>query len=1149
MTLPDGLDPPQALPTPPPLAAEPTGASRVRPGQDMIVPVSAELDAALTMTPRNAVPATFSSGQLVAGRYMIVRFIAPGGMGEVYEAEDVDLGERVALKTIRPELAKDTRAVERFKREVHFARLVTHPNVCRLYEFGHHLVDDGSEVLFLTMELLRGETLTRRLLRTGPLREAEALPLVRQLASALGAAHRAEVVHRDFKSANVMLVPSAEGLRAVITDFGLARTSMPDDGSHPSLTEVGIVVGTPAYMAPEQFEGHEATALADIYAMGVVLYEMMTGRKPFTAKNALVLALKHMNERPPSPREFAPQLSERWEAAILRCLEPVPSRRFASASELIDALDGSAPVSPPAVHRRTWRHGGVAAAAAVALLLAGAGLWAAWPQGKSAVSGAAAAVEGRRSVAILGFRNLAGRPEAGWLSTALSEMLTTELGSGGTLRMISGETVARMKLELRLAQTETLAPDTLEKIGENLGAELVVLGSFLALGEGAGGQLRLDLKVQDSDSGELVATVSRSGTEGELLGLVAAAGQELRHKLGADVASDAAGPEARAQAALPRKAEAVKLYAQGLERLRLFDALGAKELLEKAAAEEPGSAEVQAALAEAWKELGHGTRSREAARRAYELSDGLARETRLLVEARYREAAAEWDRAIEIYRALFDFYPDNIEHGLRLASAQTAAGRGREALGTIEALRALPAPARGDPRVDLAEADAAESLSDFERQRNAAAHAAGRGPALGASLLVARARMSEWWALRNLGLLNEASAASAEAKQISAEAGIRSGVAQALNATATVLRDRGDLSGARVLDEQSLEIFRELGDQRRVTWALNNLGNGLYSAGDLDGALAAFEESLAICREIGDKSGLARALSNSGRVLQQQGKLAAAGARFEESLALRRAIGEQRGIAWALADVAGQRLAEGELAGAKTAYHEALDLFRKLGTRQPLAYVHYLLGQTYEAEGQAERAREEYAESVAIRDELGERGNAAKSRLAIAGLLLERGQLEEAERIAREARQSFEREAMKDEQASASAVLVRVLLARGRLGEARAMVEPLWPLWQKDDNLRVRLAIAGAVARARAASGQARDLADARTVLDEALTAAIEAGLVGEQLELRLALGELEMAADRRGEGRALLEALAEEAAAKRFGRIARLARAAAEAR
>ncbi|MCG8458407.1 MAG: serine/threonine protein kinase, partial [Holophagales bacterium] len=284
----------------------------------------------------------FQPEELVAGRYRIVRFLAQGGTGEAYEAEDQELRQEVALKTVSSEIGHEPAAVERFKREIALARRVTHPNVCRIFDLGQHPHHHrfSEPITFLTMELLQGETLATALRGRARILPEAALPLIRQMAAALDAAHRAHVVHRDFKSENVYLVPE-EGAdpgnlslrRVVVTDFGIARGSDSSDRFAAQVTGLGIV-GTPAYMAPEQVENApEITAAADIYALGVVIYEMVTGCLPFDGGNPLTTAVKRLQEPPPPPHIHVPDLPVWWEKTILRCLERRPEDRFVRAFE------------------------------------------------------------------------------------------------------------------------------------------------------------------------------------------------------------------------------------------------------------------------------------------------------------------------------------------------------------------------------------------------------------------------------------------------------------------------------------------------------------------------------------------------------------------------------------------------------------------------------------------------------------------------------------------------------------------------------------------------------------------------------------------------------------------------------------------------
>ncbi len=292
---------------------------------------------------------TFQPNDLVSGRFKIVRFIGEGGMGEVYEAEDLEIGTRIALKTLRSEIAFQAQIIARFKQEIQLTRLVTHSNVCRTFDVFHHQVPGtastpAKDVTYFTMELLEGETLSLRL-RRGRLSLEESRFLVRQMANALDAAHSVGVIHRDFKPANVILCrppgssQEATRVRAVVTDFGLAQSLLSPGNVSNALTRSGDVVGTLAYMAPEQLEGNPITQAVDIYAFGLVIYEMVCGVRPFSTNTGFGNVVRRLKEPPPSPRTIVPDLPERWESVILRCLEIQPDRRFATAGEVADSLE------------------------------------------------------------------------------------------------------------------------------------------------------------------------------------------------------------------------------------------------------------------------------------------------------------------------------------------------------------------------------------------------------------------------------------------------------------------------------------------------------------------------------------------------------------------------------------------------------------------------------------------------------------------------------------------------------------------------------------------------------------------------------------------------------------------------------------------
>jgi len=317
----------------------------------------------LLRTPSGPPAQVLAEGTVLAGRFELRRFIARGGMGVVYEAEDRMLRARVAVKVL---LGAVPETEERIRREVLLARAVAHPNVCRVYELFAHPCDVG-QLLFLVMELLEGETLIAEIARRGRFRPSEAEPLLRQMAAALGAAHAQGVLHRDFKSSNVLLVPQPDGqTRVVVTDFGVARAVR--EGQR-ALTCTGAYVGTPAYMAPEQAAGSPLGPAADVYALGVVAYEMLTGELPFSDTPQTPEAVRARSAPPDLTGRF-PEFPERWRRALARALAPSAQERCPTPEDFVRLLAGER-IRKVRARRQGFRAVTIALACAVALTLGG----------------------------------------------------------------------------------------------------------------------------------------------------------------------------------------------------------------------------------------------------------------------------------------------------------------------------------------------------------------------------------------------------------------------------------------------------------------------------------------------------------------------------------------------------------------------------------------------------------------------------------------------------------------------------------------------------------------------------------------------------------------------------------------------------------
>ena len=992
-------------------------------------------------------------------------------MGELYEAEDHELHEHVALKTIRPEIAQNDVVVERFKREVQLARQVTHANVCRIFDVFYHREPAGNssratgDVLFVTMELLNGETLAERIHRQGRIAPSEALPLLEQMAAALTAAHQAGVVHRDFKSSNIMLLPPKHGAieRVSVTDFGLARQSSQDADASAAATRTADVWGTPAYMAPEQIEGGEATPATDIYAMGVVMFEMLTGVRPFAGDGPLVTAVKRLREPAPSPRTLVPALEAEWDAAILRCLERQPADRFQNATDVIAALRGDATTrTVKAPQRLSPARFGRFAIGAVLLILLGLAAGFLATKAKSnpppAVDQARAdRIQARRSVAVLGFKNLSGRSESAWLSTAFAELLTTELAAGEKLRTIPGESVARVKSDLGLADADSFATDTLARIRSNIGSDVVVLGSYLAV---AGGKIRLDVRLQDAAAGETIATLSDTATETEVLDLMSRTGARLRETLGVGqlLATQVSG----VRAATPSNAEAARLYAEGLVKLRAFDAPAARELLEKAVAADPASALAHSALAAAWSALGYDAKARDQAKQAVDLSAGLSREDRLSVEARYAQAGNAWEKAIDSYRTLWNFFPDNLDYGLQLADVQISAGKGRDALATIETMRKRLSPATIAPRLELTEAEAAGSLSDFRREQNAASRALVAATTQGARLLTARARLLEGGALQGLGDSPKALVAYEEAERIYSAAGERSGVARSLNSRAIVLRQQGELEAAKDMYERALLTYRETGNEGGIVTATINVANVLRQQGDLSGARRRYEESLQSSRKSEDKASESQALNSMGIVLRQQGDFVGARTAYLGALSIRRQTGDQRGISVSLNNLANVLYDLADLAGARKMYEESLAISRGIGDKNGASLALGNIAGVLADQGDLVAATGMYEEELVAARELGSKSRIASALGHIANILQDRGDLARAHTASDEAAAIYREIGETRGLANIQFRLGELLAAEGNLDGARQSHEAALAL-------RNQLAEKGTAAQSRVA--------------------------------------------------------------------------------
>jgi serine/threonine protein kinase/tetratricopeptide (TPR) repeat protein len=1149
------------------------------------------------------------------GPYVIERCIGRGGMGAVYLARRTDEFEHsVAIKMIRRGMDSEM-VVRRFRHERQILASLSHPHIARLFDGG----TTPAGLPYFVMEYVAGTPIDRYA-DDHRLSTTERLRLCLAVFDAVGYAHDRQIVHRDLKPGNVLVTVDGQ---PKLLDFGVAKILDPDAAADSTMTSFARPM-TPEYASPEQIMGRPITPATDVYALGLLLYELLTGHRPFrfTTRSPEEIASVVCEQEPERPstaigrtetttladgkaetrtplsvsetRDGSPdvlrsRLSGSLDAIVMKALRKSPASRYPTVAALADDVRSWLDERPVSAGRDVFRYRagrfldrrrsaiGVAALVltAIALTAVAASRW-------SRVSHLSAPAEGgsksaqtpRPSVAVAGFTNLSGRPVDQWLSTAMAEMLTTELAGGGQVRVVPADLVSRAARDLG-ADTKGPPPaDAVERLRNSLATDYLVLGSFASEG-GASRALRMDVRVLRRS--EEPVSFSGVGEEGRLFSMMSDAGRELRTRLG--LKESTADATKGARAAFPESLEATRLYSEGLARLRLLDAVQAQALFTQAASREPGNPMVQTALASAWTALGYDGRAREAAQKAFESSGALTREDRLNVEGRLYEAQRDSAKAIDVYRTLWGFFSDNIEYGLRLAGAQSAVGRNKDALATIADLRRAPAPQNTDPRIDIAESVAASGLGDFQRELAAIQRGLQRAEQTGARLLVARARLFEGRSYYNQGELRKAEQSLETARRIFLAAGDRAGAASALNSLGSVLGDQQDITRSIRMYEQSLATSEEIGDRRAMSAALNNLGVLLKDQGQfvearraherslalrreigdrnwtavslsnigvvlfeedrLRDATAYYTESLAITREIGDKRGLARASHNLAIVQREVGQLAEARAGFEESLATRAEIGDARGQVMGRVELGMVLLEQGAIGAARTSQEEAIRLASQTRLKPGEAQARFQLGEIALAAGDLPEARRQHEQALALRREMRETRTMLESQVALAIVSLEEGRPAEAEAEADGVIRALG-QSTAALRAVAELVTARAMLARKDVSGAARVLASVRARSKRTERVSLISDLALVEAEVDAAEGRA----DAARQRLDALGATLRrSGLALTDLERRLLLLRIDQAAGR-ANVRADAIALVKDASARGAGLVARRAQA-----
>ena len=796
--------------------------------------------------------------------------------------------------------------------------------------------------------------------------------------------------------------------------------------------------------------------------------------------------------------------------------------------------------------KRSWpRHliyagsGVVVLVAAVTVLLAWQSKWPGWLTNRQ-LSFQNAPVHIHKSVAVLGFHNLSGRVEDAWLATALSEMLNTELAGGEKLRLISGEDVENLRLAAPWPSAGTLDRGTSARLGGALNSDVLVLGSYMVISTTAGGQVRVDVRMQDGKTGEILKETAEVGSTQDLFRLISDVGAQLRSRLGVEPLQSS--DEAGVLAALPLDPEAAKFYALGVAKLRQFDVLAAKDLLEQAAEVDPKFSMVHAMLARAWAQLGYEQKRREEAKKALDLSTDLPRAQRLLAEGEYYESLGRQEQAASVYHALFELFPDNLDYGLRLAAAQTLSGHGSQAMEVISRLRRLPSPTSEDPRIDLAEKRAMKSNNPAELAlvRTATRRASERGQ----KLIYALARKEECTVLNYSEHPDQALPACEDAYNVFLAAGNKSAAADALRNTGDTLGTLGKFQLAIETYERALNLLEGLGEHGRTGAILNNMAIAFENRGDLDRAEHLYRLAKVEFEQTGDIGNQLTSTGNIADILYLRGNLEGADKLYQE--ALRTAASVDLSEPYLLYRLADLDLSRGRVQDAHRLAQEAVDAFQaSQGAYQYLTAAKLDLGEVLEAQGDLSGARSQFEQSLAIAQKIGASVNVAESQEELAHLAIEENRPEQAEASLRGAIAQFEKEKSDPDASTAYALLSRALLMQGKLDEARKASQrgSQLSLTSSDPALKL-FAELQQVGVDVAENGTANSAGSFRR-LQSVISTASRLGYYKLECEARLALGELELkinspagekrlkalAAESRGRGLELLARHAEQAA------------------
>ena len=925
-------------------------------------------------------------GHVLGGRYEILDLLGQGGMGAVYKARDREVDREVALKVIRPELTGHPDIVRRFKQELILARQVTHKNVVRIFDLG-----EAEGAKFISMEFIDGRDLRSLLAERGKFEPEEAIGIIEQVCHALDAAHTAGVIHRDLKPQNIMV--DKQG-RVAVMDFGIARST-----ELSGLTQTGVLMGTPAYMSPEQAKGEEVDSRSDLFSLGIIFYELLAGKSPYEATTSAGSLLKRIQERAVPPAKLDPAIPKFVNDVVVRCLEIDPERRYASAHEIVQDVEARHPrrrgVTPLHLPRfRTVEEFGtrwIAPALGLLLLLALGLVF----RGKI-FAPVTKPAEPAISLAILPFRNASGDPKLDWLGSSLAEMLSTDVGQSSHLRMVSSDRLHQILHDLQISPDSTLDPDTLHRVADFSSAETVVWGQYARFGE----QIRIDAKLQDLKHDRSAALKEEAPNEKAVLEAVDRLAEAIRQNL---ALSPAMVKELEVRSFKPssKSLSALRYYNEGVQFLRQGRDLDAQKQLQASVQEDPEFALAYSSLAQADANLGYENEAEQASRKALELSEALPPQERYRIVASHARIMKDYPKAIEAYENLAKASPGDSDVQLTLGSlyeGTSAFQKAREYYAAV--LKADPQSVEtlwkmGGVEI---ESDNPQASLDFLNRGLTLSVQTGndekKALILHAIGVAYRLMNKPEDALRNYQ----------ESLAIQRRLGQKRGAAASLGEMAQVYSLLGKPDEALASFNETLKLEREIGAKKEVGDTLIDLANFYEYRGEHEQALKMYKESLVIQREAGDENYQGLCLNNIGSTYLSRGQYDDALTYLQQALQLREKLKVPGDIAETVHTLAETNVKLGQYDQALREYLRALELHRSGGDKRTAAMDSYGLGTLYGYQGRYGAALNSEQEALKTFRELQERSPTMAEMLSsYGGALAEAGRWEEAQKTLDEA--------------------------------------------------------------------------------------------------------------------------------------------------